>query len=88
MKYGLKKIFLVSLIACCIIASGCARGRQWILTDNEVYYLIPAGTPFQARVVKDGPLQPVVRDRDSYNIEAGYLVKLQEEANAEILEPR
>ena len=57
-----------------------------ILTSDETYFLIPAGTPFKAIMVKDGPLVDVVRTSDSWNIEAGYLLKLQKDANAQALE--
>ena len=53
-----------------------------------MYFLIPAGTPFKAMIIKNGPLEDVVRTSDSYNVEAGYLLKLQEEANARVLVPR
>ena len=53
-----------------------------------MYFLIPAGTPFKAVIIKNGPLEDVVRTSDSYNVEAGYLLKLQKEANARALVPR
>ncbi len=70
------------------MTAGCASlGRNTlILTDKETYYFIPAGTPFKARIVKDGPLVDVVRDRGSFNVDAGYLAELQEAANARALD--
>lgn len=73
---------------CCV--QGCASlgGHTNILTDDEVYFLIPAGTSFKAVIVKDGPLVDVVRTSDSWNVEAGYLLDLQKKANARMLDPK
>ncbi|MFC1709718.1 hypothetical protein ACFL2J_06665 [Candidatus Omnitrophota bacterium] len=68
--------------------SGCFGGtKPYVLTDSEVMYFIPAGTEFDAVVEQGKPTQKVVRDEDSWNVEAGTLATLQEEANANVLSP-
>ena len=89
LRISIGKLWLLAiLLAPLLLTSGCASfGKSTvILTDKETYYLIPAGTPFKARIVKDGPLVEVTRDRDSYNLDAGYLAELQETANARVLQ--
>jgi hypothetical protein len=39
-------------------------------------------------VVKDGPVVEVRRTQPTWAIDAGYLVKLQEEANAKVLQKK
>ena len=76
---------LVALSVC-----GCPYGkrkRMYILRESEQFYLIPAGTPFTAIVTKGEPPVQVTRNADSWAVDAGYLLKLQKEANARILEP-
>ena len=89
LRISIGKLWLLAiLLAPLLLTSGCASfGKSTvILTDKEAYYFIPAGTPFKARIVKDGPLVEVTRDRDSYNLDAGYLAELQETANARVLQ--
>ena len=86
----MRKLLVISLLVSLMFIQGCASMgiRTNVLTDDEVYFLIPAGTPFKAVLIKGGPLEDVVRTSDSYNVEAGYLLKLQKEANARALTPR
>ena len=84
----MRKLWLTGILCLLLsLTSGCASlGRNTnILTDDEVYFLIPAGTPFKAVIVRNGQLEDVVRTSDSYNVEAGYLLRLQKEANARAL---
>jgi len=67
--------------------AGCLSPREpLILTETEQYYFIPAGVPFKAIIKKGGELQEVVRNKDSWVIDSGVLAKLQESANANILD--
>ena len=89
LKTNIGRLWLVAiLLAPLLLTSGCASfGKSTlILTDKETYYFIPPGTPFKARIVKDGPLVDVVRDKGSFNVDAGYLAELQESANAKALD--
>ena len=52
-----------------------------------MYYYIPPGTPFNAVVQKGEPPIEVIRNVGTWAVDAGYLAKLQAEANAVILEP-
>ena len=70
------------------VLSGCASvHKSYVLTETEQYYFIPAGTPFNAVLVKGQPPVEVIRAKDTWAIDASYLVKLQEEANAHVLNP-
>jgi len=78
---------LVILCLLLISISGCASlGRNtYILTETESYYYIPPNTSFNAQLVKDGPVVEVKRTQPTWAVDAGYLAKLQEEANAQAL---
>ena len=87
-KYNMKKLLIALglaaiLLAGCTFLSGCASvlHKNYVLTETESYYLVPANTSFKARLVKDGPIEEVRRTADSYAVDSGYLVKLQEMAN-------
>jgi hypothetical protein len=62
--------------------------KTYILSETESYYFIPAGTTFNAVVEKGKPPIEVVRVKDTWAVDAGYLAKLQEEANAGALSPK
>ena len=69
-----------------ILMSGCPRrDRVIVLPDSQIKMIIPAGTPFRATMKKGTPLQTVVRDRDSWVVDAGYLFSLEREANRRVL---
>jgi len=75
----MKRLFLLLMLV--LLACGCATTKPTVLLETEAYYLIPANTPFKAVVKDGGPVEDVVRSRDSYAVDAGLLIKLQEEAN-------
>lgn len=77
-------VIAVVLLAVVILLGGCSF-RRYILSETEQYYLIPAGTTFNAVVLKGQPPIPVTRDKDTWAVDAGYLAKLQEDANANAL---
>ena len=81
----MRRMMAVALLA--LLASGCVLGRRKtiILTETERYYFIPAGTPFHAVVIKGQPPIEVIRGKDSWCVDSGYLLKLQKEANREVL---
>lgn len=86
----MKRLTVVVLVLAAVCLSGCRYGkpkRMYILRESEQFYLIPAGTPFNAVVKKGDPPVEVVRNSDTWAVDAGYLLKLQKEANARILEP-
>ena len=61
---------------------GCASTKPTVLLETETYYLIPANTPFKAVVEDGGKVEDVVRTYNSYAVDAGLLIKLQEQANS------
>lgn len=77
-------------LACCLFTAacvqGCVRERLVVVPESKAVYLIPAGTPFRARVVKGGPLVEIVRDKDTWCMDAGRMLELSKEANREALE--
>ena len=75
----MKQILLLLIILCLV---GCKTTQPTVLLETETYYLIPANTAFRAVVLDDGPVEDVIRNRDSYVVDAGLLIKLQEEANS------
>ena len=87
----MKRLFGWIVIVGFVLASaGCPYQRRsgiFILKESEQYYYIPAGTPFMAVVEKDKPPIQVIRNVGTWAVDAGYLHKLQTEANARILEP-
>jgi len=76
------KKFLVLCLFVALLCSGCpeTKGPE-VLPEGDQLYIIPAGVQFKAKLSKDGPLQDVVRDRDTWGIDAGVLLRLQIEAN-------
>lgn len=84
----MKRLIVVMIIG--ILAAGCSYGRRGqihVLRESEMYYYIPPGTPFMAVVQKGEPPIQVIRNVGTWAVDAGYLAKLQAEANAIILEP-
>jgi len=84
---NIKRIF-AGLLILSVLLSGCAmfqRQPSYILSETEQYYFIPSNTPFKCRLVKDGPLVEVQRTQGTWAVDAGYLVKLTEQANARAL---
>ena len=75
------KKFLVLFV---LIFAGCAmfQPKNYVLTETEQQYFIPADTPFSARLVKDGPIVEVRRTQPTWAVDAGQLATLQEQANA------
>ena len=70
------------LLLIVFFAMGCASTKPTVLLETETYYLIPANTPFKAVVADGGKVEEVVRTHDSYAVDAGLLIKLQEQANS------
>lgn len=81
----MKKAIMIVLMAA--LLSGCPfiKERVVVLRESMQYALIPAGTEFQAKFTKDGPLETVKLDRDVMVVDKGYLIKLQKDANREAL---
>jgi len=80
----MKKFLILFLIFC---VAGCTYfpRKNYVLTETEQMYFIPPNESFRARLTKDGPVEEVRRTLPSYAVDAGYLAKLQEEANANVL---
>jgi len=70
------------LLLSILFVVGCATTKPMVLLETEAYYLIPANTTFKAVVKDGGPVVDVQRTHDSYAVDAGMLIKLQEQANA------
>ena len=83
----MKKWWIVLLLVG-LMAAGCSgwRKKTYILTETQQYYFIPAGTPFHAVMVKGQKPVEVIRDQPTWAVDAGYLMKLQKEANRRALE--
>ena len=80
----------ILIVGAVMMSAGCPyerRARIFVLNESEQYYYIPAGTPFMAIVEKGKPPVQVIRNVGTWAVDAGYLKKLQTEANAEILKP-
>ena len=75
----MRKLFVLFSL---LLLVGCATTKPTVLIDTESYYKIPANTTFKAVVSDDGKVEDVQRPFDSYSVSAGYLIKLQEQANA------
>lgn len=77
----------VALLAAMVVLCGCNYSRGvLILSESQQYYFIPAGTPFNAVVIKGQPPIQVVRDKPTWAVDAGYLFELQKAANRRALE--
>lgn len=86
----MKRITIILVVVAAALMAGCRYAKPkavYILRESEQYYLIPAGTPFMAVVRKGEPPIEVIRNSDTWAVDAGYLMKLQKEANARVLEP-
>lgn len=86
----MKRKTIILVMVATVLMSGCRYIKPksvYILRESEQYYLIPAGTPFTAIVRKGEPPVEVIRNSDTWAVDAGYLMKLQREANARVLEP-
>lgn len=86
----ISSIFILAILGLSVL-NGCAmfpRQPSYILSETEQYYYIPPNTPFKCQLEKDGPLVEVQRMQPTWAVDAGYLAKLQEAANAEILDSR
>ena len=70
-----------------LLISGCAHCEKSIniLTDDEVYYYIPAGIEFTAEI--NGKMTQVKRSKPTWAVDAAYLIKVQEEANKKVFVP-
>ena len=81
------KGFCIALILAVVCLGGCStfNKQNIILSETEQYYFIPAGTPFKAVIVKGEEPIEVTRDKNTWAVDAGYLVKLQEKANENVL---
>jgi len=82
----MRMIVMIAAVGMLVLAAGC-NGQHDVLLDSDVQYLIPAGTPFKAKETKDGPLIEFVKDTNMAVVHPGYLVKLQNEADAATLQP-
>ena len=73
-----------------VCLQGCAtfQPKTYVLTETESYYYIPPNTSFNAQLVKDGPIVEVRRVQPTWAVDAGYLAKLQEAANAAVIKPK
>jgi hypothetical protein len=80
----MRHIILALLV---IFMMGCGTTKPVVLTETEAYYLLPANTPFRAIVQDGGKIEDVQRPYDSYVIDAGKLIKLQEQANSCTINP-
>jgi hypothetical protein len=67
------------------ILVGCAT-KAIILHESNIVYYIPAGTEFLALTEKGGKLNKITRDKPSWVVDSGYLLKLQEEANKKVFD--
>ncbi len=88
LKNNTGQLWPLAILCLLVISiSGCASiGRNtYILTESESYYYIPPNTSFNAQLVKGGPVVEVKRVKGTYAVDADYLIKLQEEANAQVL---
>jgi len=74
----MKKVILLLAV---LFLMGCKTTQPTVLLETEAYYLIPANTPFKAIIEDGGKVEDVVRTHDSYAVDAGMLIKLQEDAN-------
>lgn len=86
----MKRFFGWIIVAVVLVSAGCQYQRRsviHVLKESEQYYWIPARTPFMAVVIKGEPPIQVIRNVGTWAVDAGYLHKLQTEANAEILKP-
>jgi uncharacterized lipoprotein YmbA len=72
----------IILVLSLVFLTGCATTKPTVLTETEAYYLLPANTPFRAIVKDGGKIEDVQRPYDSYVIDSGKLIKLQEQANS------
>ena len=84
-QISLREVFIMKelmLLFSLILIAGCVTTSPTVLLETEAYYLIPANTPFRAIVEDGGPVEDVIRNHDSYAVDAGMLIKLQEEANS------
>ena len=80
---------VIAVLFLMLVVCGCATVKKnYILTESEQYYFIPAGTPFNAVIVKGQAPVEVRRVKDTWGVDAGYLAKLQEEANAAVIKPK
>lgn len=75
-------VFYVSLS---LVLAGCAFTKPTVLLESERYYLVPANTAFEAKESKTSELKKYQRPVDSYNVDASTLIKLQEQANSNVL---
>ena len=73
-----RMFFLVGFF---MLLPGCATTIK-VLPESDIQYKIPANTPFSVQMIDKGPITQVQRPTDSWNIEAGNLSKLQEQADA------
>jgi hypothetical protein len=81
---------ILVVVGIVLVTPGCRYQRRrgiFVLRESEQYYYIPAGTPFMAVVEKGKPPVQVIRTVGTWAVDAGYLHKLQTEANARVLEP-
>ena len=82
----MRKAIAIALVA--VLLGGCILSRKErdpVMRESMKYALIPAGTEFQAKLTKDGPLETLKLDRDVMAVDAGYLIQLQRKANRNAL---
>lgn len=81
----MKRAIVIALVA--VLLGGCilTRRQDPVMRESIQYALIPAGTEFEAKFSKNGPLEKVKLDRDVMVVDKGYLIKLQKDANRNAL---
>lgn len=75
LRRNLGRLWLMAcLLPLLLSLTSCSSLKKNIvyLPESKAYYLIPAGTPFQAIVKDGGELETVVRDKDTWAVDAGY----------------
>ncbi len=85
----MRRIVIVVMMLTVMLTAGCRHNRRTVvLRDSETFYMIPAGTPFNAIREQGDPLtEYVVNDSNMVVVYPGYLQNLQEEADARVLRP-
>lgn len=76
---------IVFYVCLSLLLSGCVT-KPTVLLESEQYYFVPANTTFEAKETKKSELKKYKRTTDSYNVDASTLIKLQEEANSNLLD--
>lgn len=76
---------IVFCVCLSLLLSSCAFSKPQVLLESEQYFFVPAGTEFMAKETKKSELKKYERTTDSYNVSAATLIKLQEQANTNLI---